>query len=122
MRCSGVAGKVAGRSVRRRATRPAATVCGSVDLGRRGAKKLRIDTLVTADGTRLPPRDRSRPDRDVVNASPDEDYSYDGPVASYPIDITGPWRNTYKWHVTVDEFHSYDDLYRAVRAHLRAVA
>ncbi|GAA0284319.1 DUF7509 family protein [Halobacterium noricense] len=27
-----------------------------------------------------------------------------------------------RWHVTVDEFRSYDDLYRAVRTHLRAVA
>lgn len=27
-----------------------------------------------------------------------------------------------RWHVTVDEFRDYDDLYRAVRAHLRVVA
>ncbi|SFT00698.1 hypothetical protein SAMN04488556_3861 [Halostagnicola kamekurae] len=27
-----------------------------------------------------------------------------------------------RWHVTTDDFRSYDDLYRAVRAHLRAVA
>lgn len=27
-----------------------------------------------------------------------------------------------RWHVTVDEFDGYDDLYRAIRAHLRAVA
>ncbi|MFB6270498.1 MAG: hypothetical protein ABEH83_11170 [Halobacterium sp.] len=27
-----------------------------------------------------------------------------------------------RWHVTVDEFDGYADLYRAVRAHLRAVA
>ncbi|WP_336036747.1 DUF7509 family protein [Halobacterium yunchengense] len=27
-----------------------------------------------------------------------------------------------RWHVTVDEFDGYDDLYRAVRVHLRAVA
>lgn len=27
-----------------------------------------------------------------------------------------------RWHVTTDEFQSYDDLYEAVRAHLRAVA
>jgi hypothetical protein len=27
-----------------------------------------------------------------------------------------------RWHVTTDDFDSYDDLYRAVRAHLRAVA
>lgn len=27
-----------------------------------------------------------------------------------------------RWHVTVDDFRGYDDLYRAVRAHLRTVA
>lgn len=27
-----------------------------------------------------------------------------------------------RWHVTVDEFRSYGDLYDAIRAHLRAVA
>lgn len=27
-----------------------------------------------------------------------------------------------RWHVTIDDFRSYEDLYKAVRAHLRAVA
>lgn len=27
-----------------------------------------------------------------------------------------------RWHVTTDEFQNYDDLYRAIRAHLRALA
>ena len=27
-----------------------------------------------------------------------------------------------RWHVTTNDFESYDDLYRAVRAHLRAIA
>lgn len=27
-----------------------------------------------------------------------------------------------RWHVTTDDFRGYDDLYRAIRAHLRAVA
>ena len=27
-----------------------------------------------------------------------------------------------RWHVTTDDFRSYEDLYKAVRAHLRAVA
>lgn len=27
-----------------------------------------------------------------------------------------------RWHVTVDDFDGYDDLYRAIRVHLRAVA
>lgn len=76
------------------------TVSG--DLGRRGAKKLRIREIVTEDGRRLPPADRGR-DRDVVNASADNDYGYGGPATTYPIDITGPWRNDYEWSVTVDD-------------------
>lgn len=27
-----------------------------------------------------------------------------------------------RWHVTTDDFRSYDDLYKAIRAHLRALA
>ncbi|AGB31696.1 hypothetical protein C488_14557 [Natrinema pellirubrum DSM 15624] len=27
-----------------------------------------------------------------------------------------------RWHVTIDDFRSYEDLYKAIRAHLRAVA
>lgn len=38
-------------------------------------------------------------------------------VASSMIDAVSE-----RWHVTTDEFHSYDDLYGAVRAHLRALA
>jgi hypothetical protein len=30
-------------------------------------------------------------------------YGYGATHASYPIDITGPWRNKYHWHLTVDD-------------------
>jgi hypothetical protein len=81
------------------------TVTGA--LGRRGAKKLNIRQLVTSAGVQVPPpRDaaaaRPAPPRNGVNASADKDYGYSGPN-DYPVDITGPWRNNYRWHVTVDD-------------------
>ncbi|HEX7082391.1 MAG TPA: DUF6152 family protein [Gammaproteobacteria bacterium] len=79
------------------------TVSGQ--LGRRGAKKLLIRDLETADGRHFPPRSNAerRPDRNAVNASADKDYTYSAAADDYPIDITGGWRNSYKWHVTVDD-------------------
>ena len=81
------------------------TVSGS--LGRGGARKLQIRELVTAEGVRVPPpRDnaaRSGPDRNAVNASAERDYGYAGGSIRYPFDITGPWRNTYRWTVTVND-------------------
>jgi len=38
-------------------------------------------------------------------------------IESAMIDAVGD-----RWHVTVDEFRDYDDCYRTIRAHLRAVA
>jgi hypothetical protein len=78
-------------------------VTASGDFGRGGAHKLRIQEIVMADGRSIPPRNLPRQDRNVVNASPDTDYSYPGPTGKYPLDISGPWRNNYKWHVTVDD-------------------
>ena len=78
-------------------------VTASGDLGWNGAQKLRIREVVTADGRVVPPRNRPREDRDKIDASADRDYTYHPGTNQYPIDITGPWRNTYKWHVTVDD-------------------
>lgn len=81
------------------------TVTGN--LGRGGAKKLQIRELVTAAGERVPPprevADRPRTDRNAINASAGRDYGYEGGSNSYPFDITGPWRNNYRWTVTVDD-------------------
>jgi hypothetical protein len=77
------------------------TVSG--DLGRNGAKKVRIRQLALADGTIFPPQNNARRRRNVVDASADRDYTYPGPADSRPLDITGPWRNDYMWHVTVDD-------------------
>jgi hypothetical protein len=79
-------------------------ITASGDFGRNGAKKLRIQKIVFADGRQLPPeRSGPRPDRNAVNASPDKDYGYAQHAEAYPIDITGIWRDDYKWHVTVDD-------------------
>ena len=82
------------------------TVSG--DFGRNGAKKLRIREMVAADGSRVPPpragTAAARPaGRNEVNASADKDYGYAGGTNDYPVDITGPWRNSYRWQVTVDD-------------------
>jgi len=78
-------------------------VTASGDVGRDGAKKLRIREVVTADGRVVPPpRERSGPRRDEILASADKYYGYDRET-EYPIDITGPWRNDYRWRVTVDD-------------------
>ena len=38
-----------------------------------------------------------------MHATPGKNYGY-GPVRNdYPVDITGPWRNRYKFRVTVDD-------------------
>jgi len=80
------------------------TVTGS--LGRDGARKLNIRDIETAAGVHLPQRVAAaapRVDRNAVNASADEDYGYASGSNRYPVDITGPWRNNYRWRVTVDD-------------------
>lgn len=73
------------------------------DLGRRGAKKLRLEQVELADGRRISPRRANvTAERNTVRASTDKDYGYGG-RSDYPIDFTGPWRNDYRWHVTVDD-------------------
>jgi hypothetical protein len=92
-------------------------VTASGALGRNGAKKLNIRELVTADGRRVPqpPAARAggaggrggagagRGGRGAVNASAATDYGYDSGGNAYPVDITGGWRNDYRWRVTVDD-------------------
>src|SRR5690606_27839226 len=87
-------------------------------LGRNGAKKLNISQMTTADGRRVPQPAAARGagaggrggaagggrgGRGAVNARADVDYAYDASGNSYPFDITGPWRNDYRWRVTVDD-------------------
>lgn len=83
------------------------TVNGS--LGRNGAKKIQIREMVTAAGVRVPPPQEAattaRPagGRNSINASADTNYTYSSGSNRYAVDITGPWRNTYRWTVTVND-------------------
>ena len=76
------------------------TVTGS--LGRNGARKLFVRGLTKASGE-VYPRPETRRDPGLVNASPDRDYGYAKLNPDAPFDISGPWRNTYKFRVTVDD-------------------
>ena len=74
------------------------------DLGRRGAKKLRIEEVVLADGRKISPRrENVQEERSTIRASATRNYGYTSAGNDYPIDITGPWRNDYRWRVTVDD-------------------
>jgi hypothetical protein len=77
------------------------TVSGQ--LGRDGAKKLYVRSIVRADGSKLATgRDSNSPDPNQVHATRGT-YGYGATHAGYPVDITGPWRNKYHWHLTVDD-------------------
>jgi Family of unknown function (DUF6152) len=78
-------------------------VTASGDIGWNSAKKLRIREVVTADGRVVPARNRPPQNRDTIAASADRNYAYRPGTQKYPIDITGPWRNDYRWRVTVDD-------------------
>jgi hypothetical protein len=84
--------------------KPGDRVKVSGQLGRNGAKKLFLRTVARADGTQLlPAPGRKRQDPNQIHATPGKQYGY-GPVNNhYPADITGVWRNSYKFHLTVDD-------------------
>ena len=77
------------------------TVAG--DFGRDGARKLRIQRLTTSDGRVFPPNSGPRNQRNTVTASAAKDYGYGAAGVNRPVDLTGPWRNDYRWSVTVDD-------------------
>lgn len=77
-------------------------------LGRNGAKKLFIRGGTFADGRvfgnvaqaagSAPPYDRNQ-----VYADPNKNYGYGQMNPNHPFDISGPWRKSYKFRVTVDD-------------------
>lgn len=75
------------------------------DLGHNNTKKIFMRGVEKEDGTELfpsgPTRDRS--ERDSVTADPDYQYSYANVNGEHPFDISGPWRNNYKFRLTVDD-------------------
>jgi Family of unknown function (DUF6152) len=77
------------------------TVKGS--LGRGDSKKMFIEGVTKASGEMYPPVNLVRRDPNAVHATPGKNYGYAKVNAAAPFDISGPWRNTYKFRVTVDD-------------------
>jgi hypothetical protein len=79
------------------------TVSGQV--GRNGTKKLYVRNIVRPDGTRLATGrgDTTGPDPNQVHATAGKTYGYGSARNGSSADISGPWRNRYKWRVTVDD-------------------
>ena len=91
----------------------------SGSLGRGGTRKLSIDSVILADGSRRTPRGGEYADAyttDEVNADPDTFYGVT--TNSYAVDITGAWTNRYKFRLTVDDLEPkptpFTDAGRAV--------
>jgi hypothetical protein len=82
----------------------AVTVSGQV--GRDGAKKLYVRSVVRADGSRVATgrgTDTDAPDPNQVHVTKGKTFGYGKSHDQYPVDISGPWRNNYHWRVTVDD-------------------
>lgn len=76
-------------------------------LGRNDAKKLYVRGAQLADGTELlvyAARERAQEPEDLAAAGRQpEEFGYGSVSNDYPVDITGAWRNSYKFRVTVDD-------------------
>lgn len=86
------------------------TVSVEGELGRNGAKKIFVRAIQLADGRTFGGTEgnntaaaRAAADRNSVNADPNTDYGYGKQNASAPFDISGAWRQGYKFRVTVDD-------------------
>ena len=75
------------------------------DMGRNQTKKIFMRGVEKEDGTELFPQGptRNRAERDTVTADPDYNYSYAQVNGEHPFDISGPWRNNFKFQLTVDD-------------------
>lgn len=75
------------------------------ELGRNSAKKIYVRGIQTADGTDLLAygrTGRTQDPRELESRDP-ASYGYGKVDVERPFDITGAWRNRYKFHVTVDD-------------------
>ena len=74
-------------------------------VGRNGTKKLYVREIARPDGTRLVTGrgDAVGPDPNQVSATAGKNYGYGSSRPGRPVDITGAWRNSYKFRVTVDD-------------------
>ena len=74
-------------------------------LGRRGAKKISMDSVILADGSQRSPRGGEVGATYAlaeVTADPGKFYGA-SPVTNYPVDITGWWTNRYRFRLTVND-------------------
>lgn len=82
------------------------TITVSGQLGRGGSKKLFVRGMTLADGTGFgtaSTQPARTVDRNAINADEYTDYTYGTKNTEHPIDITGAWRQGYKFRVTVDD-------------------
>jgi hypothetical protein len=86
------------------------TVTVEGQLGRDGAKKIFVRGMTLADGRAFGGTEgnnsptAARPvDRNAINADPNKNYARAQVNPDHPINISGPWRQGYKFSVTVDD-------------------
>jgi hypothetical protein len=78
-------------------------------LGRNDARKVYVNGGRLGSGTpfgslaRAESKAPAQNNRNVVNADPNENYGHGQLNPNNPFDISGPWRKSYKFHVTVDD-------------------
>ncbi|HHX81587.1 MAG TPA: hypothetical protein GX696_01215 [Pseudomonadaceae bacterium] len=91
--------------------------------GRDGAKKLFVRGGTFADGQPFGSQaaDSAAPRRSAneVYADPDKDYGRGKVNPNHPLDISGAWRNTYKFRVTVDDLEPKPTPFTAEGQRLR---
>jgi hypothetical protein len=74
-------------------------------LGRNGAKKIFVRGVQKADGTVLSVGSGARPPTQLSELAGRDgaEFAYGMLNENHPFDISGPWSNRYKFHVTVDD-------------------
>ena len=81
-------------------------VTATGQLGRNGAQKLYLRNLVTESGADLSvyrSREQAVDPQELAKTRTAADYGYGKLNVDAPFDITGAWRNSYKFRVTVDD-------------------
>lgn len=90
------------------------TITVEGQLGRNDAKKVYVRGVTLADGRTFGGTEGSASanaraaannnnNRNAINADPNKNYGYGKQNASAPFDISGPWLQSYKFRVTVDD-------------------
>lgn len=108
------------------------TITVQGQLGRDGNKKIYVQNVTLANGKVLGGTEgvkvetggtSSAPTRlnsyNTVNADPNKNYGYGKQNAKAPFDISGPWSQRYKFHVTVDDLDPKPTPYTAEGKKLR---